>query len=70
MKRINPKDARLIEAEGFRDGTQKVDPAITVKEIEAQFARRQEQEDEAAPRSEALRIVRGLSSGSSRAISL
>ena len=48
MKRINPKDARLIEAEGFRDGTQKVDPAITVKEIEAQFARRQEQEDEAA----------------------
>jgi hypothetical protein len=48
MNRLDRKDARLIEAEGFRDGTQKVDAAITVKEIEAQFGRRQEQEDEAA----------------------
>ena len=48
MNRIDRKDARLIEAEGFRDGTQDVDPTSTVKEIEAQFARRQEQEDEGA----------------------
>lgn len=40
------KDARTVEAEGFRDGTQGVEPAIAVKEIEAQFARRQEQENQ------------------------
>ena len=45
MNHIDRKDARLIEAEGFRDGTQGVNPTITVKEIEAQFARRQEQEN-------------------------
>jgi hypothetical protein len=44
----NRKNVRLIETEGFRDGTQKVDPEITVKEIEAQFACLREQEDEAA----------------------
>ena len=48
MIRTNRKDVRLVEAEGFRDGTQSVDPVITVKEIEAQFGRRQEQQDEAA----------------------
>ena len=48
MNHIDRKDARLIEAEGFRDGTQNVNSAITVKEIDAQFARRQEQENEAA----------------------
>ena len=42
------KDARTVEAEGFRDGTQGVAPAIAVKEIEAQFARRQEQENQAS----------------------
>lgn len=48
MIRTNQRDVRTVEAEGFRDGTQSVDPTITTKEIEAQFARRQEQEDEAA----------------------
>jgi len=48
MTSIDPKDARLIEAEGFRDGTQGVDPRTTVKEIDAQFARRKEQENQAA----------------------
>src|SRR6266478_777386 len=48
MNHTDRKDARQIEAEGFRDGTQNVNSAITVKEIDAQFARRQEQEDEAA----------------------
>lgn len=44
----NRNDARTVEAEGFRDGTQGVDPSITVKEIEAQFGQRQEQENQAA----------------------
>lgn len=48
MSRTNRKEVRVVEAEGFRDGTQDVDPAMSVKEIEAQFARRQEQEDEAS----------------------
>ncbi|HEU4710282.1 MAG TPA: hypothetical protein VFS76_01895 [Pyrinomonadaceae bacterium] len=41
-------DARTVEAEGFRDGTQGVDPTITLKEIEAQFSQRQELEKQAA----------------------
>ena len=48
MNRNDRQDVRLLEAEGFRDGTQSVDPAITVKEIEAQFGRRRDLEDEAA----------------------
>ncbi|MGH9970763.1 MAG: hypothetical protein ACREBG_23635 [Pyrinomonadaceae bacterium] len=40
------KRTRIVEAEGFRDGTQGVDPSITVKEIEAQFAQRQEHENQ------------------------
>lgn len=46
MNRMNRRDTRTIEAEGFRDGTQDVNPERTVKQIEARFARRQEQEDE------------------------
>jgi hypothetical protein len=48
MNRRDQKNARIVEAEGFRDGTQNVESAIVVKEIDAQFARRQEEEDEGA----------------------
>lgn|ERR1041384_6714614 len=48
MNRMNRMDTRTIEAEGFRDGTQNVNPEMTVKEIEARFARHQEQEVEAS----------------------
>jgi hypothetical protein len=41
-------DVRTVEAEGFRDGTQGVDPTITLKEIEAQFSQRQELENQSA----------------------
>lgn len=44
----NRNDARTVEAEGFRDGTQGVNPGTTVKEIEAQFGQREEQENQAA----------------------
>src|SRR5690242_7468670 len=45
---IYRSDVRTVEAEGFRDGTQGVDPTITLKEIEAQFSQRRELENQSA----------------------
>jgi hypothetical protein len=44
MKRFKPSEVKLVEAEGFRDGTQGVSPEPALKELDAQFAQWQEQE--------------------------
>src|SRR5437588_9014759 len=45
MKNISQKETRMIEAEGFRDGTQGVNPMPAQEEINAFFARQKEQEN-------------------------
>ena len=45
MKKINQKETRMVEAEGFRDGTQNVCSGPALNEISALFARQKEQEN-------------------------
>lgn len=45
MKNRVWSDVKVVEAEGFRDGTQGVSPVAALEEINAQFKQRQEQEN-------------------------
>jgi hypothetical protein len=45
MRKINQKETRTVVAEGFRDGTQGVNPGPAQEEINALFARQKEQDN-------------------------